>query len=301
MGNTWNVNSNAEMNDWEKLIIYRDNKPVFTAYGHQTSQYGNFLETLTGWWGSPGANRQYGLERPYGGLTSSPVVCGARTITLTGWSYCQDDVSAIRTARNLPGDIFLSDGKVHSYALETYGFETTLWAPVELDGAFISNPVTYQREVEWQIPLRTLTPYVYGPLQTIQVVPHGTKYGLQFPLFKPGYLDWGESRATKATIWNEGNQPAWPKVTLTGNSPAGCRIGDNRGHSVVYRGPIGSVPITLDFEAGQVTTSAGDTNQLVTKRNWWSVPPNTGVLPIITPLQEDTVIYATIELRSAYL
>lgn len=302
MGNTWQVNSNADMNDWEKLVIRRDGRQVFSAHGHQSSEFGNFIETLSGWWGSPGAARQYGLERPFGGFTQSPTVTQPRTITITGWSYCESDVHAIRTARSLPGDIFLMDGKVHTYELETYGFETTLWAQVELDGAVICEPTTYEREVSWQIPLRTITPYVYGPLQEVYIVPEGTRIGLQFPLFEPGYLDWGSNTYARPYLTNDGNQPAWPKVTLTGNSPAGCYIEDGRGHSVIYRGPITSSGVVLDFESGMATTTGTiSTMEYVTKRDWWSVAPGSRVTPRVRAIQEDTAIYAKIELRPAYL
>lgn len=302
MANTWLVNSNAEMDDWEKLVIYRDGKPVFQAFGHQCQKYGHFIETLTGWWGSPGASRQYALERPFGGLTTTPTVCGARTITITGWSYCESDVHAIRVARQLPGDIFLADGQTHTYAMETYGFETTLWAPIELDGSFICDPVTYQREVTWQIPLRTLSPYVYGPLQSIQVIPQAATYGLQFPLFEPGYLDWGDYITNTGELINEGNQPAWPTVTLMGNSPAGCHIDDGWGNRVTYRGPIGKSGVMLDFESGQVITASGsESMEYVTRRDWWSIPPGALRRPRIVPIQEDTIVYAKIDFRPAYL
>lgn len=302
MANTWMVNCNADMDDWEKLIIYRDGQPVFQAFGHQVQEFGHFIETLSGWWGSPGASRQYGLERPFGGLTQSPTVCGPRTITIAGWSYCETDEHAVQVARRLPGDIFLADGEVHSYAMETYGFDTVLWAPVELDGAFISDPVTYEREVKWQIPLRTLSPYVYGPLQSIQITPRGADFGLQFPLFMPDYLDWGDINWTPNTLTNTGNQPAWPTVTLVGNSPAGCHIDDGWGHRVTYRGPITKTGVMLDFESGQVITANGSpTMEYVTKRGWWSVAPGARVTPRITPIQEDTVIYAKIDFRPAYL
>lgn len=289
------------MDDWEKLNIYRDGALVFQAFGHQTSEFGNFIETLTGWWGSPGASRQYGLERPFGGITQSPTVTQPRTITIAGWSYCETDMHAMRVARQLPGDIFLMDGQVHTYELETYGFGTVLWAQVELDGAFICEPTTFEREVSWQIPLRTTTPYVYGPLQQVQIAPRSATYGLQFPLFQPDYLDWGDTRWQRNTLSNNGNQPAWPTIYLEGNSPAGCHIDDGRGHRVTYRGPIGRSKVVLDFESGTARTSGGDTNEFVTRRDWWSVAPGSSVAPTITPIQDDTVIFATIDFRPAYL
>ena len=180
------------------------------------------------------------------------------------------------------------------------------WCDVRLDGDPKVTAVVEDDfgRVEWELPLYAPDPHLYGPERTVQATTAAAGYGLVWPLFDSGVLDWGaDGPAANGTLWNAGTVDAWPVVTVVGNAASGFVLSDGQGHEVVYRGAVTvQAPVTVDFASGSAVQSGSDRGELLTGRGWWCVPANGGsVTPAVRPLQAGTSCRANFVCYDVYL
>lgn len=157
--------------------------------------------------------------------------------------------------------------------------------------------------VEWKLPFYASDPVWHAPPVEAQARTAGQDAGLVWPLFAPdGLLDWGADAAQEASIANPGTIDAWPTVTVQGLLPSGFALADAAtGRRVVYRGAVTPMaPVTIDFAAGTATTPGGGSTELITARDWWTVPAAGTARPTLMSVQPGGSGVATITIRPAW-
>lgn len=157
--------------------------------------------------------------------------------------------------------------------------------------------------IEWKLPLYAPDPVWHAPPVEVQASTAGQDVGLVWPLFAPeGLLDWGAVTSQEASIANPGSIDAWPTVTVRGLLPSGFIIADAAtGQRVVYRGAVTpTAPVTIDFAAGTATTPGGGSTELITARDWWTVPAAGTARPTLTSIQSGGSGAATITICPAW-
>ena len=223
------------------------------------------------------------------GTVLAPIDFPGRSITLSGTSVNLSPSEVRALDRLLSGILRGSTGP--DFRLGTVEVDdasgTWLHCRVQPDGK--ASVAAYQDAgyVDWQIPLYSADPHWYGVEHIFNLLPPGSDYGLDYPLFvNGGVLTYGSDSVTQAVVRNDGSCPAWPVIAVKGNFASGVRLGDGHGHWVTYQGMcVWSQPVYFDFAAKSAYTATGDCSIALTERNFWSVPAHGQVQPVLQPIQ----------------
>lgn len=237
------------------------------------------LSTLDGWDdGLPVKGNS--TDRPEAhGIFTERAWRGARVTAVAGTVLCPTRAAAAVVKRRLAA--LLADGTFDdlSVADEDAG---TLSASVRLAmdpqiDWFVPTAVAYEFRFLSPDPLR------YGAYTTATTEFPTLVGGLEYDLYTDGAgadlgeLDYGEASGTgRATLTNTGTAASWPQFEITGPvDAAGCEIVVvGTGERLVYAGgvPVGS-RLVLDSATGAVLMDGeSDRANLLTWRDWWSVP-----------------------------
>jgi hypothetical protein len=141
----------------------------------------------------------------------------------------------------------------------------------------------------FQIPIVASDPRKYGPVQTALSQPPGTSstVGLAFPLFAPGYLDFGVfAPAGLFYISNDGTAETWPTFTVLGVvGVEGFQILSNE-QTIEYAAavPSGSQVVLSPYAGGRASVGGVDVTSNLTQANWPSVKPGQTREYIFNPL-----------------
>ena len=223
------------------------------------------------------------------GTILAPIDFPGRTITLSGTSVNLSPSEVRALDRLLSGILRGSSGP--DFRMGTVEVDdasgTWLHCRVQPDGK--ASVAAYQDAgyVDWQIPLYAADPHWYGPERIYNLLPPGSDYGLDWPLFVNGdVLTYGTDQSNPVSVTNGGNSPAWPTIIVKGDFPSGVKIGNGQGRYVVFRAACSiSAPVTFDFKAGSVSTATGDQSVALTSRDFWSIPGGGSVMPTLEPIQ----------------
>ena len=245
----------------------------------------NLFTTSSGLDGGLGVSSKK-TDRLGDGVSQSGWRRPGREITVGGIFFAADEAGSRAFITMLDG--LGADGRL--MRLERHAGPDVRWCDARLDGDPKVTAVVEDDfgRVEWELPLYAPDPHLYGQERTVQATTPGDGYGLVWPLFGAGALDWGvNGPGGSGTLWNAGTVDAWPTVTVVGNAASGFVLGDGLGHEVVYRGAVTvQAPVTVDFAAGSAVQSGSDRGELLTGRGWWRVPANGGrVAPSVRSLQ----------------
>lgn len=259
-----------------QATIYRNGQQIFEALGQgQRGGVGVWLSELEGWPGSATA-RTDRTDLITHGTAPNRLSYNGRVITLRGWTRCaqRDEVSL--AARELSG-IFRPDTS-DEITLRVVEDGLDLQCVVEMDGKVSATPAYDGDEIDWEIPVYSASPYLYGPPRTYQIQPVGSGVGLQFPPFTGAPNDeqiiwFGEATNTQALLPNDGNANAHPVFEVQVDDGSGFRLTDGQ-RSVEWIGSCTrSVPVIVDM-AGSVTVNGMDRSSQLTQRGWMSIPPH---------------------------
>ncbi|OYO16640.1 hypothetical protein CGZ93_17930 [Enemella dayhoffiae] len=188
-------------------------------------------------------------------------------------------------------------------------FDTISAVSLALDG---NRKVRYSVDscmVEWELPLISPDPYLYGVPQAMRIVTPGAGRGLVWPLFRNkagqqiGRLDWGTpDESDTEPLTNTGNATAYPVVRVHGNFPAGFELVLAAGgwHRIVFNADIRGREIVVDF-AGSVTVDGVDMTWALSERGWAGVEPGQQMSASIRSLSAEGSGTADVELRATYL
>lgn len=265
------------------------------------------LTDLDGYFGGVGV-RSNDTDRMDSGVFGGPVFRSGREITISGVVDCESVTEAERVARKLSG-MFGPTNTGDTYGiLRAVRHPFDLTTKVRLDGK-PTIAVTRDRFggrtgriVTWQIPLYAPDPRMYGPDREYNATPPGTSYGLDWPLFDDGTLSWGETTGVSPEIHNYGNAPAFPTMIVTGNLASGFKLGDGTGNWIEWQNiVVPSTPVVVDFYTHQVLVNGSDQTAALTRRDWWSIPPDSGMSLQFYPIQSGGSAVCRVLVNDTYM
>lgn len=207
-----------------------------------------------------------------------PATFGSRMISLSGTAVAKTRFD-LRRMRDDMMSLFTTT-EYESLSIEINGSKR--WSKVGLEGttSWVQQADTF---ASWRISFYAPDPHLYGEMRVIKTGNAPVyKGGIEFPLAYP--LKFTDTLSTAVTIENRGNAPAWPIFMARGTFNKGFSIYDNRGNVVTYTGMVTSVsPVSIDMAAGTAMQNGIDKTTLITKRDWFSIMPNSSFQPEFVP------------------
>ena len=138
----------------------------------------SWLQDLTGFFGGVGVDAEK-TQRSLGhGLFSAVSRRTGRALTLKAYLHFEDERDRTLADRLVSGVLW--DGEPGTLTVDTGGL--ILSCSVQLDGE-VSHAYHGTHGVDLSIPLSAADPFLYAPVETVQVYPAGSGVGLRFPLF----------------------------------------------------------------------------------------------------------------------
>lgn len=251
------------------------------------------VEDVAGWHGGAGVRAESTPRLQHGDFPGRGWR-ESRAMTIHGVSVCADSDERDAEERRLSG--ILWDGRYGELTCDDG--DAVLSTQVRLDGEpqIVKVGATGLR---FQVPVRAASPFLYAPVQVSTVDAVGAGIGLRFPLFTPGYLDFGVARGGDVAVVNRGNADAYPTVVVTGDFPGGFRLVAN-GATVEWPWPTSlAAPVEIR-SSGSVWIGAANVTAQASIREWWSLPPGGTVTPVLSPLQGGTG-WAEVHHRDTYI
>lgn len=224
------------------------------------------------------AMRREASPRPYShGVFPERGFSESRLITLSGHAFAQNAEELHELRDHLAG--LLNSGTYKNYSFSFSG--GTRFGSGSLSGG-LSWTQRLDTYAIWKFDLVFPDPRLYGTWKYAQmgssdVQRTGLGYNLDYPL---NFTDEVAS-PVDTLLQNNGNSAAWPIFTLNATTN-GFRIYNNAGRSVVFTGSTRrGNPVVVDFFTGNVTvgTTNTDRSYYLTKRQWWSIPANSTLMP----------------------
>jgi hypothetical protein len=138
----------------------------------------------------------------------------------------------------------------------------------------------------WKLDLYAPDPRMYGGVRAVQITDTTISGGLDYPMDYP--VSFGGGLNVQVTsMMNSGNTHSWPKFIVTGNYFEGFTVSDSAGHFITYDGIVTmSAPVTIDTGAGTASQNGVDKSSLLSRRDWFSIPPGQSIQPMFLPKQD---------------
>ncbi|MBK4119731.1 hypothetical protein [Kocuria rhizophila] len=238
------------------------------------------LTDLEGWFGGVGV---YGTQpqRELGhGLFPRKALRTGRTLTLKGSLWFREESWRDLADRYVSG--ILWDGQFGTLTYTVDGLQ--LSTRVRLDGE-VKHATKGFEWIDFEVPLMAPDPFLYAPERQTSVVPPGYGEGVRLatgPFERDVFRFYG-GPPPGGVLTNGGNAEAWPRIVVRGAWPSGFRISCGR-KSIVYPHPVyEQAPLTVDTRTGSVSVRGADQTHLLTRREWFSVPPHGAVTVRIDP------------------
>lgn len=270
----------------------------------------SWVSRVDGWF--DGADvRTNKADRLGDGIFSSDLWRSGRTLTLAGTQKFKTGTETVAFARRLSAAF--RSGQEGNGSLRVVDDTGELWAlGLALDGRpKVAHDIVFNR-VEYELPLLSPDPYLYGNPTQSQAFVQGTGTGLIFPLFDDAegsttnVLEFGDEQPPPATLINTGNATAYPVVTVTGDMRSGfiLSLSGDKDDSGPWRiawqtDTRPGSPVTVDF-SGSVTVDGVDQSWALTERGWGGVRPGGRVDFAISPIAAGSGS-ALMTLRPTYL
>lgn len=251
----------------------------FKAAGLQ-NQYVLDPTAIVGWMDGTAVRRDATARPTSHGDFSDKATMSARVISLTGTAIAGSPGELQDLRDRLIGA--LSDGKYSSISVETKA--GTRYATVGLEGTPQWTRLT-DTAASYKIDLYAPDPYIYSAEKKTVAGAASVQGGLAFPLAYPiNYNIIGVD--TTQVVQNLGNSAAYPKFVVTGDFLSGFSVTDNLGNWVKFDGMVTfSSPVTIDMGRGVALQNNVDKTTLVSRRDWFAIPPKSTVQPVFIPTQ----------------
>ena len=238
---------------------------------------------LVGWDDGVNVRRDATVRPVSNGDFTEPYTMSSRLISITGAAIGKDrrelqylrDVFTGLLAPNEYAEISVQTSAGIRYA--TVGLEGTPSFSQQLDHI-----------AAFKLDLYAPDPHLYGVEKRQKAGSYLVAGGLEFPLSYP--LDYHQSEDFNyAVISNNGNAPSYPKFEVIGDFYSGFTISDRLGgNAITYTGMVTrQSPLIIDTEKGTATQGGVDKTVHVTRRDWFSIPPNETLSPVFSPLGGD--------------
>lgn len=238
------------------------------------------LTDLQGWYGGVGV---YGTQpqRELGhGLFPRPALRTGRALTLKGSLWFREESWRDLADRYVSG--ILWDGQFGTLTYTVDGLE--LSTRVRLDGE-VKHATKGHQWIDVEVPLSAPDPFLYAPEAQVSITPLGYGEGARLATgpFEGDVFRFYGGPPPGGVLTNQGNAQAWPRFVVRGAWPGGFRISCGR-RSIVYPHPVyEQAPLTVDTRVGSVSVRGADQTHLLTRREWFSVPPHGTVTVRIDP------------------
>lgn len=205
----------------------------------------------------------------------------ARHLTLTGTAVASNPAELLSMRDEFTG--LLNAGEYREIVIQNS--VETRYIRVGLDG----SPSWVQKldnVAIWKIELYAPDPRMYGPIQGFQITDTTINGGIDYPLDYP--VNYGGSVKVQAVaMTNRGNTESWPIFRVTGDFFSGFHITNNAGSIVTFEGVVTmSSPVTIDMAAGTATQGGIDKSTMLTRRDWFYIPPGGSVQPMFFPIMD---------------
>lgn len=260
------------------------------------------LMSIDGWYSAPPVETTIDSIPLADGGFDSPSYRRPRKISLNGMVTASSAALAKAAAWRTIAGLAPTGNAMLLTVTDELGPLTT---QVRLDTAPQVVPYT-GRTAFFQIPLVAPDPRKYGPLHssTIGIGSVAATDGMAFPLFAPGYLDFGAFTATNAlSVSNTGTAPTWPTFLVRGSfDSAGFTITSNGGDVITFgRSVSPGSTLTISPYAGGRATVDGSDQSVFLNATWSPIPPGgTRTYSIFAGGSTDVNAAMTVNYREAW-
>ena len=282
----------------EKLYLTDPLGVVLEAwFNRQLNPLGSHISGITGWYGGVGVHTEQSALLGDGAAPDWVRRTG-RNITVSGFYGGLSSSSSTSVARALSG-LFggARNESLGELTIEHGGFET-LTCQVQLDSDVKVVRSPHAGIVEWQLQLYAPDPRLYGVPRTSQVPVMGNGIGLQYDLFLPGMLYFGEDVAVPLSLSHAGNSTAYPVYTVMGDYPYGFSILQDGLEINYVRPAFSNAPVTIDT-SGTVLVNGMDRTGDVVAAVWAGIKPGQSMFAELTSPSGSGV--GTVTIRDTYL
>jgi hypothetical protein len=236
---------------------------------------------LTGYYDGVNIKRTEAVRPNQWGDFAEPGLLGPRTLSLTGTAIA-DSPQQLHAMR----DEFISTLSHGGY--EEIGIQNT-YGTRFLNVALSGSPSWVQKidtAALWKLELYAPDPRMYGYEQSIQITDGSVSGGMNFPVGYP--VDFGGPIVSMAmSIYNAGNAKSWPVFKVTGNYFSGFKITDGLNSSIIFDGVVSmESPVYIDTGKGTATQNGVDKSSMLSKRDWFGIPPKSSIAPRFFPIQD---------------
>lgn len=250
---------------------------------HGKKQNGSYFvfdpDAIQGFYDGVSVKRTETVRPNQWGDFSEPSLLNARVLTLTGTAIAMQGPGELLQMRDKFTSLLI-DGKYREIAITNSSGSRYLNVTLQGQPAWV---VKSDNVALWKLDLYSPDPRMYGPIKSRQltdsIITGGTDYPVDYP------VDYGQATAVNAiSISNNGNTHSWPKFYAIGDYNGGFSITDNGSNLIRYDGMVTrSAPVLIDTAAGTATQNGVDKSNLLSSRQWFSIPPGQSIQPIFIP------------------
>jgi hypothetical protein len=268
------------------MILQRDilnltiGSTVFRSSPYMNPQFVFDDNALVGFYDGVNVKRTEAVRPNQWGDFSEPGLFGPRTLTLTGTAVA-DSALQLHEMRDEFTSL-LAHGGYEEIEIENASGHRYLTVALSGSASWVQKIDT---AAVWKLELYAPDPRMYGPQRIAQISDGASFGGLNFPLSYP--LSFGGPVTQPAlTIENNGNTESWPVFVVTGEYHSGFKIWDGLNNFINYDGIVtNQSPVKIDTLRGTATQDGVDKSTLLSRRDWFSIPPNSSISPRFLPVQ----------------
>lgn len=267
----------------DKLII-KIGSAQFNSHLGENPQYQLDPTAVVGWYDGVDASRTDAKRPLADGDYSELSTMSSRAITISGSAIALSGSGLMVMRDEFMG--LLVNGKYRRIAVTDNS--GTRYMQVGLGSAPRWTKMLDNVAV-WKLDLYAPDPYLYSAKKEKQIYsPGNATGGISYPIDCGAGLSFNTTaKYQNVTLENEGNVPSWPVFTVRGEYPSGFKIRSPKGREIIYKGVVShSAPIVIDTAKGSAVTNGVDRSYLLTKRQWFSIPPNSSIRPVFLPFTE---------------
>lgn len=263
------------------LIVELDGKCQLVSFHDTIPRYELDPDAISGWFDGPGTKASTTPRPTSWGDFTEPAYKNSRLITVTGTAIARNNVELQEMRDDLMS--VYSDGTLGE--IRVLNGAGTRYAYVRMEGTprwvqLLDNAAT------WKLELYAPDPRIYGLEKRITLNDSTVSGGLDYPLDFP--IDFESPTPPESLqIFNNGNVEAWPKFVVTGDYYSGFEITNGNSKKIRYEGMVTqAAPVTIDLGAGTAIQNGVDNSNLLSRRDWFSIPPNSSIQPMFYPIQD---------------
>lgn len=265
----------------ESLVVEFDGRLQVRHEHTATPQFVLDPTALTGFFDGPGTKRDTTSRPVAWGDFKEPAYKHGRLMSVTGTAIANNAVE-LQLLRDDFVSLYSDGGYGEMRVLNSAGVRY-MYVGVEGTPRW---EVQYDNVATFKLDLYAPDPRMYGPEFRALITDRISTGGLDFPLDFP--VDFaGPQVHIATTAANYGNVDAWPKFVVTGDYFFGFEITNGSSKVVRYEGMVSrSSPVTIDMGAGTAIQNGVDKSNLLTRRDWFPIPPNSSIQPVFHPIQD---------------